>query len=48
MERIPVVQARIRIMISLYAQDMQLLLKIYLSPSLLGNMDLLRLQREVL
>lgn len=35
-------------MTSLYAQDMQLLLKMYLSPLLLGNMDLLRLQREVL
>lgn len=34
-------------MISLYAQDMQLLWKINLSPSLLGN-TALSLQREVL
>jgi len=48
-ERIPAVQAGIRVMISLYAEDMQLQLKMYLpSPSLLGNMDLLRLKREVL
>lgn len=43
-ERIPVVQAGTRVTTSLHAQDTQLLLKVYLSPSLLGTTDVLRLQ----